>query len=59
MKTLPICTICQDDEKPSLSKTKDYGWMCDDCISDMEHYEKNSEEHEERRRKRIFNAQEY
>ena len=59
MKDLPICTVCQDEEKPSLLNTKQYGWVCDDCLVDLDDYDKNCEEHEERKRKKIFDSQEY
>ena len=56
---LPICTMCQDDEKPSLTNTNVYGWMCDECIAEMEHYDNHCEEYEARKRERIAEQNEY
>lgn len=39
MNSLPICDICQDKEKPSLSKIPGEGWRCDECIANKEHYD--------------------
>lgn len=39
MIDLPVCDICQDKEKPSLSKAPGDVWLCDDCIANREHYE--------------------
>lgn len=58
MKELPICSCCQDDEV-SLSNTSAYGWICEQCLVDIEDYEKNCEQYEADKRKRIFEAQEY
>ena len=53
MKELPICTGCQDDEKP-ISNTKVYGWICDECIADYEHADTlNIDKHESDNRIRI------
>lgn len=55
----PLCSICRDSDKESLSKVKGEGWVCDDCSADLEHYDKHCEEYEERKRKRLFDAQEH
>lgn len=44
MMELPICDICQDKEKPSLSKVPGDVWLCDECIESKAHYEEFSED---------------
>lgn len=39
MISLPICDICQDKDKPSLSRLPGESWLCDDCIANREHYD--------------------
>ena len=59
MIDLPVCNACQDPEKPSLSKIAGEGWLCDDCIADMEHYDKFSENFEEKKREKLAQDSEY
>jgi hypothetical protein len=53
MMDLPVCNACQDEDKPSLSKIPGEGWLCDECIADIETYDQFSETFEENKRKKL------
>lgn len=52
----PICDICRESDKESLSKVNGEGWVCDDCAADLEFLDKTVSKCQERNSKRLNDA---
>lgn len=54
----PLCHVCEDKKKPSLTRLPGKEWLCDDCAADLEFLDKTLNKCQERKNKRIADAKE-